>query len=228
MDYSLVILTAYRERHLLTIALIGQKGGGGKTTLGTGLAVEAARRGRAALIIDLDPQANAANWKDRRAAENPAVVAAPVARLRPTLEAARRHRAQFVVIDTPAKSDSAAVEAARLAQLVLVPVWPQIYHLETLPGMKDLLRIAGETPAYAVLNTLSPQATRQADEAKAMIGDAYGWPVCPVHLCDRAIYADAPALGQAPQEIDPHGKAADELARLYAFVLQHAHGTRHA
>ncbi len=55
--------------------MLGQKGGGGKTTTGTGLAVEAARAGLATLIIDLDPQANAANWKDRRAADNPAVVA---------------------------------------------------------------------------------------------------------------------------------------------------------
>lgn len=121
--------------------MIGQKGGGGKTTTGTGLAVEAARANLAALVIDLDPQANAANWKDRREADNPAVVAAPASRLRPTLEAARQHGAQFVVIDTPAKSDSAALDAARVADLVLIPVWPQIYHLETLLAMKDLLRI---------------------------------------------------------------------------------------
>lgn len=200
--------------------MIGQKGGGGKTTTGTGLAVEAARAGLAALMIDLDPQANAANWKDRREADNPAVVAAPVSRLRPTLDAARQHGAQFVVIDTPAKSDSAALDAARVADLVLIPVWPQIYHLETLPALKDLLRMAGDVPVYVVLNALHPQATRQADEAKAMIAELYGLPVCPVHLCDRAIYADMPALGKSAQEADPHGKAADELARLYAFVTQ--------
>lgn len=207
--------------------MIGQKGGGGKTTTGTGLAVEAARADLAALVIDLDPQANAANWKDRREADNPAVVAAPASRLRPTLEAARQHGAQFVVIDTPAKSDSAALDAARVADLVLIPVWPQIYHLETLPAMKDLLRIAGDVPAYVMLNALPPQATRQADEAKAMIAEIYGLPVCPVHLCDRTIYADVPALGKSPQEVDPNGKAADELARLYAFVIQHSKGVRH-
>lgn len=207
--------------------MIGQKGGGGKTTTGTGLAVEAARANLAALVIDLDPQANAANWKDRREADNPAVVAAPASRLRPTLEAARQHGAQFVVIDTPAKSDSAALDAARVADLVLIPVWPQIYHLETLPAMKDLLHIAGDVPAYVVLNALPPQATRQADEAKSMITEIYGLPACPVHLCDRTIYADAPALGKSPQEVDPHGKAADELARLYVFVIQHSKGIRH-
>lgn len=207
--------------------MIGQKGGGGKTTTGTGLAVEAARADLAALVIDLDPQANAANWKDRREADNPAVVAAPVSRLRPTLEAARQHGAQFVVIDTPAKSDSAALDAARVADLVLIPVWPQIYHLETLPAIKDLLRIAGDVPAYVVLNALPPQATRQADEAKSMIAEIYGLPACPVHLCDRTIYADAPALGKGPQEVDPYGKAADELARLYTFVIQHSKGIPH-
>ena len=204
--------------------MIGQKGGGGKTTIGTGLAVEAARSGLATLIIDLDPQANAANWKDRREADNPAVVAAPASRIRPTLEAARNHGAQFVVLDTPAKSDSAALDAARVADFVLIPVWPQIYHLETLPAIKDLLRVAGDAPAYVVLNALHPQATRQADEAKAMIADIYGLKVCHVHLCDRAVYADVPAVGKSAQEIDPHGKAADELARLYAFVSQYMKG----
>jgi len=212
---------------LFTIAMIGQKGGGGKTTIGTGLAVEAANSNLAALIIDLDPQANAANWKDRREADNPAVVAAPASRLRPTLDAARNHGAQFVILDTPAKSDSAALEAARVANFVLIPVWPQIYHLETLPAIKDLLRVAGDVPAYVVLNALHPQATRQADEAKSMISSIYGLPVCPVHICDRAIYADVPAVGKSAQEVDPHGKAADELARLYCFVLQHLRGTKY-
>jgi len=38
------------------------------------------------------------------------------------------------------------------------------------------------------------------------------------------IYADVPALGKSAQEVDPHGKAADELARLYDFVTQHLKG----
>ena len=49
-------------------------------------------------------------------------------------DAAQQHGADFVVIDTPAKSDSAAIEAARAANLVLIPVWPQIYHYEGLPA----------------------------------------------------------------------------------------------
>lgn len=205
---------------MLITALIGQKGGTGKTTTSLGLAVAAARAGQAAAIIDLDPQANAANWKDRREAPNPAVVSAQVSRLRQTLKTAREHGAEFVVIDTPGKSDSAAVEAARSADLVLIPARPQIFDLETLPAMRDLLRVAGSAPAYLVLNGLHPQARKQADEAKAMIRDSCGLPVCPVHLCQRASYAEAPMNGLAPQELDPDGKAAAELEQLYRFVLQ--------
>ena len=82
---------------MFVTALVGQKGGTGKTTAGLGLAVAAARAGQATAIIDLDPQANAANWKDRREAHNPAVVSAQVSRLRQTLEAAREHGAEFVI-----------------------------------------------------------------------------------------------------------------------------------
>ena len=178
----------------------------------------------ASLIIDLDPQANAANWKDRRAAENPAVVSAPVARLKATMNAARQHAAAFVALDTPAKSDSAALEAARVADLVLIPVWPQIYHLETLPALKDLLRVAGHTPIAVVLNGLHPQATKQVEDAKHLIAAVYQLPVCPVHLCYRALYADGPATGHSAQEVEPDGKAAAELRRLYQFVMHQQKG----
>ena len=53
-----------------------------------------------------------------------------------------------------------------------------------------------------------------------MIRDSCGLPVCPVHLCQRASYAEAPMNGLAPQELDPDGKAAAELEQLYRFILQ--------
>src|SRR5271166_3045479 len=122
---------------MFTIGLVGQKGGSGKTTAAIGLAVEAARAGETVALIDLDPQANAANWKDRREADNPAVVSAQTSRLRQTLDLAEKGGAGIAIIDTPGKSDSAATEAARCADLVLVPARPKIFDLETLGSIRD-------------------------------------------------------------------------------------------
>ena len=56
---------------MLTIALVSQKGGSGKTTLALHLAVASAHAGRHAAIIDFDPQASAAHWADRREGGTP-------------------------------------------------------------------------------------------------------------------------------------------------------------
>lgn len=200
------------------IAIIGQKGGTGKTTTTLGLAVAAAQAGLPTAVLDLDPQTNAANWKDRREAENPAVESIQPGRLRQTLKAAEDAGAAFVFIDTPGKSDTAAIEAARVADLVLIPVRPQIFDLETLSAVRDAIRVAGSPPAYVVLNGIHPTATRSPDQQREVIAEAFGLPVAPVHLSHRAAYAEAPAIGKTPQEIEPDGKAAGELNSLFAFV----------
>jgi chromosome partitioning protein len=203
------------------ISLIGQKGGTAKTTSAVGLAVAAARAGHDVAVIDIDPQASAAKWRDRRKEENPVVVSAQASRLQPTLEAARAEGVEFAFIDSAGRNDSNALDAARAADLVLVPSRPNILELETLPQVKDLLRLAGNPPAFVLLIGIHPMAGRATlAEICGSIHDLFGFMVCPVHLCQRNAYVDAMTSGKTPQELDPEGKAGDELTRLFQFVFE--------
>ena len=83
---------------MYTIALLAQKGGTGKTTLAVHVAADFEGAGGSAALVDLDPQASAALWGDRRG-RSPFVGAVP---------AARRSGAGLVVIDTAPHSESAA------------------------------------------------------------------------------------------------------------------------
>src|SRR4051812_2172555 len=128
---------------MFTVAAVGQKGGVGKSTVALGLAVAAVQAGHIAAVIDLDPQASASKWKDRRTEDNPAVISAQASRLTPALQAARGAGVEFAFIDSAGRSDDSALAAARAADLVLIPTRTSIVELETLPQVSDLLRVAG-------------------------------------------------------------------------------------
>ena len=63
-----------------TVAILSRKGGTGKTTLAVNLSVAAHKAGLSTLLVDIDPQASAMNWRDLREQETPAVVSAQSAR----------------------------------------------------------------------------------------------------------------------------------------------------
>ncbi len=203
---------------MFTVSIIGQKGGTGKTVVAIGLAVAALRAGMATVLIDLDPQATASKWKDRREDENPAVVSAQSSRLQPVLDASRKGGIELAIIDTAGRSDDSALNAIRAANLALIPCRPHMVEIETLAAVKDLLLLAGSPQAFVLLNGIHPTATKQADEMRKLVMQAFGLPCCPVHLCHRSAYAEAPTTGKTPQESDPDGKAGLELQRLFEFT----------
>ena len=56
------------------------------------------------------------------------------------------------MIDSPGHNDRAATETARCSDLVLIPSRPKVFDLETLATVRDLLRVAGDPPAFVLLN----------------------------------------------------------------------------
>jgi chromosome partitioning protein len=208
-----------------TLAIIGQKGGNGKTTTALGLAVAASLTGRAVAVIDLDPQATASNWSDRRGDDAPAIVSCQVSRLAQVLEAAAKQGAQIAIIDTPGHSTDALIAAAKAADFVLMPIQPQLYDIETLGSLKDVLTLAGNPRAAVLVNRAPVQGNRHTETQDA--ATAQGFAVCPVVIFARAAHGDAGNIGKTAAEYDPKGKAAQEMAELYDYIAISLEGNRH-
>jgi chromosome partitioning protein len=200
-----------------TIAVVSQKGGAGKTTLAINLAVAAELAGRTAAVIDLDPQASATGWGDHRSREKPAVVSSQAARLPQVLEAAREAGATLAIVDTAPHSESAALAAARAADLILIPCRPAILDLRAIHSTIDLAKLAG-TKAVVILNSVPPRGSLGEDAVEAL--SVYGVTVCPIRISTRAVYIHSLTDGLSVQEHQPGSKGAAEIRQLYKWTCR--------
>jgi chromosome partitioning protein len=200
------------------IAVVAEKGGVGKTTIALDLAVTATRKGRTAAVIDVDPQATASKWTDRRTSEQPWVVPTHAVRLAAAIEQAKGQGVDFVVIDTPPHSATDAAEAARRADVVLAPIEPHLFALETVSKLAELLKVAGNPPAFFVVNKAPTQGTEGANALDYI--KRQGFSVCPVILHLRAAHRHAGNVGKVAAEYDVDSKAAKETLQLYTYTTQ--------
>ena len=201
-----------------TIAIISQKGGSGKTTITLHLSVCSALSGHNTAVIDLDPQASAAKWADRRHNELPVVISAHASRLEQEMQRIQEADCRLLYLDTAPHSDSAALTAAKLADLVLIPCRPAILDMEAISNTLDLVRTT-QTPVLVVMNGVAPQG-QEAKEATDAIA-ALDATVCPTHFVNRVLFARSLITGQTAQESVPNSKAAQETSKLHQFMLEH-------
>lgn len=200
-----------------TIALINQKGGSGKTTLALHLAVAFTQGGLNTALLDLDPQASAAEWADARAAELPHVESLQSSRLEKRAAQVAAAGADMLILDTAPHAEATALAAARLADLILVPFQPSIMDIRAMVKTAKLLELVA-APAWAVLNAVPHQSVGAGRQAARTIEGALGMAVCPVWLHERVVYHRALIEGLAAQEVEPQGKAAQELRILAAWL----------
>jgi len=205
-----------------TLAIISQKGGVGKTTLATAIAVAAERAGRSAAIFDLDPQASAAFWKDTRTADTPAVVAIPPSRLQHVLKAAADTGCGLAIIDAPPFAKDIAFEAAQHADFILIPTRSAV--LDVMAMTKTLELVAHYKRPSAVVLTFCPVQGREVADTEAAV-QQLGAAIASVRIHNRVAYSRAQQTGLTAQEFEPDGKAAEEIKQLYEYTCMHLFST---
>lgn len=198
------------------IAIVSQKGGAGKTTLALHIAVAAERAGLSAAILDMDPQGTAERWSEWRKEEPPAVVAAKATTLARRIEQARGADGDLVVIDTPPLAQTEAREAARIADLILIPCRPSAFDLDAIRITADLANDIRK-PAFVVVNAGPPHGTSVYRDVAETV-ERFGLKVAPARLAERAAFRHAVREGKAVLETEPDGKAAEEVGALWTWI----------
>ncbi|WP_333673579.1 ParA family partition ATPase [Elioraea tepidiphila] len=204
------------------IAIAGQKGGAGKTTLAVHLAVTAQASGLRVGVIDADPQGSASAWASARPAEaSPLTVAALTGGdVRRGLEAARADGLDLVVVDTPPHASAATASALPGVDLVLLPVRPSVLDLAALPAALALVD-AAQVPALLVLSAV-PARCAEEPEVRRALAEA-GRAVAETTIHDRADFRRALATGRAVAETAPGSPAAREIRGLWRELAGYLH-----
>ncbi len=198
-------------------AVISQKGGSGKTTISTNLAVEACLAGKRAMIVDTDPQGSSGTWSDIRDKPLPKVITTQPSRLPREIGRAAENGFEVVILDTPGHTDMSMLTAAQHARLVIIPCRPQVFDLASIRMSLDVCRMA-QTPAVIVFSAAPTRGHRPVDSARNLLARE-DVPILPAMLRQRTAFAHASSYGLGVSEFAPSSPAAAEARALAGTVF---------
>lgn len=219
----------------ITIAVVNQKGGVGKSTLATNLGAAAHLSGRRTLILDLDSQGSALDWYAERK-EGSRLDGLTVARSDKALTLPRFRELTsgytVAILDGPPRLGDITRAAALASDVALIPLRPGAFDwwacsdTLTLLDSADAIRVEINRPPLRrmfVLNAADERTrlARAALEALGKVGE-----LAPVTIAPRVIYAEAATVGESVMTLAPEGPAADEISRLWG-ALASVGGTDH-
>ncbi|KPK38616.1 MAG: cobyrinic acid a,c-diamide synthase [Gammaproteobacteria bacterium SG8_47] len=203
------------------IALVGNKGGAGKTTLAVNLAFALARSASTALL-DADPQGSALQWQTLATREDgPDAYDASVDLEGLVAQLAPHY--SHLIIDCPPSVHAPQTHAAlRVCNLALVPVQPSPVDLWATVHIANAVEAArGHNPTLTALLVINQLESRTTLSRLMPIALAeLELPVAKTALRRRAIYRASAVEGKSVLDMGKRGTdAADELNQLINEVL---------
>jgi chromosome partitioning protein len=198
------------------IALVTQKGGSGKSTIASSLAVAAAEAGEKVIVVDMDPQASLTRWSRARQDTSIGVTAIAPGKLPSTLIAMEKAGITLVVIDTPGTDSIASASAMKVADLCIIPARPNAFDLWASETTRKQLRSLRKEYAF-LLNQCPPaqQSARVEQGVEAL--EAMGGLLNPL-IRSRVDYQEATRLGLGVTELHASGEAAEEIRKLWSSL----------
>ncbi|GEO43619.1 chromosome partitioning protein ParA [Skermanella aerolata] len=207
----------------------GIKGGVGKSTLASNLAVLAARDGKDVLLVDGDSQETTMTWAaargDREAVSTDRVTTVALVG-KGVRDELRRLKPKYdtIVIDAGARDTTTQRSALTIADVVLLPFAPRGPDLWTIDAAVELIseiRAVNENlRALALVNRADPIGNDNAEAEAAFAEHAEALQVVPGRVGNRKAIAQAHLMGLAAAEMvraDP--KAVAEMDSLYRYVF---------
>ena len=203
------------------LAVANSKGGVGKSTLATNLAVEAATAGLKVLLVDTDPQASSTVFAATRAEDRPAFRV--VQMTKPILHReipSLREPYDLVILDTAARESATFRSALAASDSILVPVTPSAYDVwatEDVFAVIDELAVTREhLRTHVLLNLVIPRTrlARGVEAALYEVLNGQNVQILATKIHSRVAWKAACAKGLSVTELQPNGLAAAELRSL--------------
>jgi chromosome partitioning protein len=206
----------------------GIKGGSGKTTIATHLAVMRAQSGADVLLIDADDQETSFDFSTLRSSLDNKFPEYTYIKLsgKALRSEILKMKAKYddIIVDAGGRDTINQRAALTTADKLLVPFVPRSFDLWTLDNVasivQEIKQINPSLEAFAFLNRADSRGYDN-EEAQDMIKENENLMTLPVMICNRKAFGNAAAEGKAVNELKAVDKKAMlEIENLYKCIFE--------
>jgi len=193
------------------IGVLSSKGGVGKSTILSALAVVASKAGALVRLVDADPQQSVATWWRLRKTENPALADANILKGK---TATKLGPDDWLFIDTPNAQLAQQRNVIDMADVIVTVMKPGAFDLASIVETERIIREQrAQRKVIRVLNDYEPKQPFHNEVLGHLTGQHGERPFIVQH---RAVYGAATATGSSA--VESNRQARDEITALWEAI----------